>query len=259
MAAVNPWLIGAPLAAAAAAGGLAYAAFHPRSELFGSHIHRTNSFRRLAITFDDGPNPAITPQLIDLFEKHNARATFFVIGKFVREAPGLLQEAVARGHSVGNHTETHPNLALTTPSGIREEMEDCNGAIAEVLGSAPRWFRPPFGLRNPWVISTANTLGMQAVMWTLLPGDWRATSAEWLIPRLAPIARRAAANSDGKGEFREGGTGDILCLHDGYHRHQNGDRRHTLKAMEYWLPRWQDLGLEFVTIDEAVRLRRDGE
>jgi peptidoglycan-N-acetylglucosamine deacetylase len=253
MAAVNPWLIGAPVAAAAAAGGLAYAGFHPRSEFFGKHIHATNSAGNLAITFDDGPNPSITPKLLHLFDQYSVRATFFVVGKFVRDVPDLLREIIARGHSIGNHTETHPNLSLAMPPRIREQLEDCNGAISEVLGSKPRWFRPPFGLRNPWVIPTANKLGMQAVMWTLLPGDWRAPSAEWLIPRLEPIAIRAAKNSDRHGNFRENAPGDLLCLHDGYHRHQNGDRRHTLKALEYWLPRWRDLGLKFVTIDEAVR------
>jgi peptidoglycan/xylan/chitin deacetylase (PgdA/CDA1 family) len=253
MAAVNPWLIGAPVAAATAVGGLAYAAFHPRSEFFGKHIHATNCSAKLAITFDDGPNPSITPKLLALLDQYNARATFFVVGKFVRDAPDLLREIIARGHSIGNHTETHPNLSLAMPSRVRGQLEDCNGAISEVLGSTPAWFRPPFGLRNPWVIPIANKLGMQAVMWTLLPGDWRAPSAEWLIPRLQPIATRAVKNSDGRGNFRENIRGDLLCLHDGYHRHQNGDRRHTLKALQYWFPRWRDLGLKFVTIDEAVR------
>ena len=253
MSAVNPWLIGTPVVAAAAAGGLACAAFHPRSEIFGQHIHATRSAGKLAITFDDGPNPSITPQLLDLFEKYDACATFFVMGEFVRDAPDIVRETLSRGHAIGNHTEHHPNLLWLSPSRIREELEDCSGALSEVIGGTPKWFRPPFGLRNPWVIPTANKLGMQAVMWTLLPGDWRAQSAEWLIPRLDPIACRAAANSDGHGNFRDDVPGDILCLHDGYHRHQNGDRRHTLKALEYWLPRWRDLGLKFVTIDEAVR------
>jgi len=250
---MDPWLIGAPVAAAGALAGLvARATIHPRSELFGSHIHATASPKKLAITFDDGPNPSITPKLLDLFERYNACATFFVIGKFVRDAPDLLQETVARGHSIGNHTDTHPNLFLRSPSRIREELEVCNGAIAEVVGTPPRWFRPPFGLRNPWVIPAVNKLGMQAVMWTRIPGDWSAPSADWLIRRMQPIADRAAASSDGNGNFRAAATGDILCMHDGYHAHQNGDRRHTVAALEYWLPRWRDLGLEFVTIDRAI-------
>jgi peptidoglycan-N-acetylglucosamine deacetylase len=248
---MNPWLIGPP-AAAAAAGAAAYAAIHPRSELFGTGIQSTTSPKKLAITFDDGPNPFITPKLLDLLENHNASATFFVIGKFVREAPDLLRDIVVRGHSIGNHTETHPNLFFASPSRVREELESCNGAIAELIGATPRWFRPPFGLRNPWVIPTANRLGMQAVMWTLIPGDWQSRPAEWLIPRMEPIARRASVSTNSKAHSGPNATGDILCLHDGYHARQNGDRRLTLAALEYWLPRWRDLGLEFVTIDQAV-------
>jgi peptidoglycan-N-acetylglucosamine deacetylase len=252
MVAVNAWLIAAPAVAAAAAGVSAFASIHPRSELFGSHIHGTAGPKTLAITFDDGPNPSITPKLLDLLDKYNARATFFVIGKFVRDVPSLLQETVARGHSIGNHTETHPNLFLRSSSRIREELERCNNAIAEAVGGSPRWFRPPFGLRNPWVLPAVNRLGMQAVMWTLIPRDWSAPSSEWLVPRLQPIARHALTHSDGKGKFTGSASGDILCLHDGYHAQQNGDRRHTVSALEYWLPRWRDLGLEFVTIDAAV-------
>jgi peptidoglycan/xylan/chitin deacetylase (PgdA/CDA1 family) len=88
---------------------------------------------------------------------------------------------------------------------------------------------------------------MQTVMWTLIPGDWREKTAEWLIRRIAPIEKRARYNFSTLGY-----TGDVLCLHDGGHRALNADRTHTLAALAYWLPRWRDLGLEFVTISEAV-------
>ncbi|HKT46082.1 MAG TPA: polysaccharide deacetylase family protein [Candidatus Acidoferrales bacterium] len=249
---MNPWLIGAPAAVAAASGALSYFSLHPRSEFFGPNIHATNSAKKLAVTFDDGPNPSITPQLLDLLDRYNVHATFFVIGRFVRTSPDLLLETIARGHSVGNHTETHPRLVWCRPSVIREELESGSGAVLEVLGHPPRWFRPPYGLRNPWVIPAATRLGLRTVTWSLICWDWKAPSAEWLIPRMQPIASRALARSNGRGDFRPGATGDILCLHDGDHRFQNGDRRPTLAALEHWLPRWRDLGLDFVTIDEAV-------
>lgn len=250
---MNPWVIGAPAALAAAGGGLAYAAFHPRSELFGRNIHATSSAKKLAITFDDGPNPAITPKLLDLLDQYQAHATFFVIGRFAREEPGLLREMVAQGHVVGNHTETHPHLCWHGPAYIREQLKRSNEAIFSAVGARPKWFRPPYGLRNPWVIPAVNQLGMQAVMWTLICFDWKAPSAEWLIPKLKTIADRASRNSDGKGNFRASAAGEILCLHDGNHRKQNGNRRPTVEALAYWLPRWRDLGLEFVTMDEAAK------
>jgi peptidoglycan-N-acetylglucosamine deacetylase len=244
---VNPWLIAAPGAIAAAAGLTTYGGVHPRAQLFGKTICRTNSPRKLALTFDDGPNPSITPKLLDLLEKYKAPATFFVIGRFARECSDLIKEISARGHVIGNHTETHPNLFWRGPLNIRVELRLCHNAITHALGAPPKWFRPPFGYRNPWLASAARELNLRVVMWTLLPGDWRAMSDEWLIRRIQPIASRAerAAGNHSR-------TGDILCLHDGDHRRQDGDRSHTLAALEYWLPRWRDLGLEFATIDTAV-------
>ena len=248
---VNPWLIEAPAAVIAAGGLTAYAAVYPRSQIFGRTICRTNWAGKLALTFDDGPNPAITPRLLDLLDRYKAKGTFFVIGRYVRECPELVRETVARGHLVGNHTETHPNLFRSTHREIRIELRLCHDAISNVLGAPPKWFRPPYGMRNPWVIPSAQELGYRTVMWTLLPGDWKERPVEWLISRLEPIADHAQRSLRG-GTSPAAGTGDILCLHDGAHRELNGDRSRTLAALEYWLPRWRDLGLEFVTIGEAV-------
>ncbi len=241
---MNPWLIAGPTGVAAAAGLAAYCAVYPRSQLFGSTISRTNSSRKLALTFDDGPNPAITPKLLDLLDLYKAKATFFVIGKHARECPEILKETAARGHVIGNHTDAHPNLFWLKPDQITVELRCCNYSIKAATGAAPRWFRPPFGVRNPWVIPAARELNQRVVMWTLIPGDWRATSSEWLIPRMKVIAEHAANKA--------ATTGDILCLHDGGHRQLNADRLPTLAALEHWLPRWRDLGLEFVTIEDAV-------
>ena len=265
---MNPWLIEAPAAVVAAAGITAYATVHPRAQLFGRTICRTNSARKLALTFDDGPNPAITPKLLELLERYNAKATFFVIGRYVRECPELVQETAARGHLVGNHTEMHPNLFRLSRREIRIELRLCHDAISNALSSPPKWFRPPFGIRNPWVVPAARELGYRTVMWTLLPGDWKEKPVEWLIERMNPIAeharkRKADPSASSRGRPRDegrddkkgaaaAGTGDVLCLHDGAHRELNGDRSRTLAALEHWLPRWRDLGLEFVTIEKAV-------
>jgi peptidoglycan-N-acetylglucosamine deacetylase len=245
---VNPLLIAAPGAIAAAGGIVGYASAHPRSQLFGRSVRRTSAAKKLAITFDDGPNPAITPKLLDLFDKHAGRATFFLIGDFVRQCPELVRETAARGHSLGNHTYRHSNLFTCGPAGIRSQLQRCSDAIGEAAGITPKWFRPPYGLRNPWVIPAANRMGMSAVMWSLITFDWSAKSTDWLIPRMEAIATRAKDHRCDDGD----GAGDILCLHDGNHLHLNGDRHCTLEALEYWMPRWRDLGLEFVTIDEAV-------
>ncbi len=270
---MNPFLISVPAAVLATGGVAAYGAAFPRAQLFGPTICRTNSPRKLAITFDDGPNPAITPRLLDLLDHYQAKATFFLIGRFVRECPDLVKETVARGHTLGNHTESHRNLFKLGPAQVTVELRLCHNAIANTIGAPPKWFRPPYGFRNPWVIPTAQSLGCKTVMWTLIPGDWLERPAEWLIRRMQPIANHAqrklnsekqiprSARNDTQGPHsavgggsgvNANGAGDILCLHDGYHRELNYDRTRTLAALEHWLPRWRDLGLQFVTMDEAV-------
>ncbi|HEY1472368.1 MAG TPA: polysaccharide deacetylase family protein [Candidatus Acidoferrum sp.] len=245
---MNPLWIAGP-AAAIGAAALSYAAVNSRSQLFGPTIRQTTAPRHLAITFDDGPNPAITPQLLDLLARYNAKCTFFVVGKFARECPALAKEISARGHVLGNHTDTHPNLFFCGPQETHEELLRGTDAIEHASWSAPVWFRPPFGYRSPWLSEIVHRQGMRTVLWTLLPGDWRAKPLEWLNSRIQPIADHAAHNSPPPTNRSAGG--DILCLHDGNFRQQNADRTRTLAALEYWLPRWRDLGLEFVTMNEA--------
>lgn len=247
---MHPALIGLSASAAVAAAVTSLGAVHPRSQLFGKTIYRTESAKQLALTFDDGPNPAITPKLLDLLDRYDARATFFVIGRFVRECPQLTKEIHARGHLIGNHTQTHPNLVWLGLQSVHNELRGCQEALEETLGAAAEYFRPPFGLRNPWVVSSAREFGMQTVMWTLLPGDWREKTAEWLTTRMRIVAEDAAAAGQKLARNRHG---HVLCLHDGGHRQLGADRYRTLAALEYWLPRWRDLGLKFVTIAEAVK------
>jgi peptidoglycan-N-acetylglucosamine deacetylase len=295
MLAMNPLLIAAPTILTGAAALTSYAAVNARSQLFGPTVRQTTAPRQLAITFDDGPNPAITPQLLDLLARYNVKSTFFVVGKFARLCPGLVKEISVRGHVVGNHTDSHPNLFFCGPEETRHELLRCADAIQHASWSAPVWFRPPFGYRSAWLSEIVHRQGMRTVMWTLLPGDWRAKPVEWLNARLQPIADHAAQNSPRldaarntpshhaanhlreygmREHHRREGTasavpksrgnpgvlapevarssgGDILCLHDGNFRQQNADRTRTLATLEFWLPRWRDLGLEFVTMNEA--------
>ncbi len=128
----------------------------------------------------------------------------------------------------------------------------CGDAILNATWEAPRWFRPPYGYRSPWLGDIVHHHGLRTVTWTLLPGDWRGKSLEWLSDRMKPIAAHARQASEKKAAHPGRTTGDILCLHDGDAAKPNGDRANTLAALEYWLPRWRDLGLEFVTMAEAA-------
>ncbi len=247
---MNPALVAIPASLAAATGLAAYAGRYPDSKIFGPAITHTNSPRKLAITFDDGPNPTMTPKLLDLLERHNASATFFVIGQYARQNPELLRETVARGHVIGNHTDSHPNLFWSSRGQTRDELRRCHDAMATALTAHPNFFRPPFGWRNPWLAAAARDLQLRVVTWTLLPGDWLAPDDQWLIRRMHSISSHAKSGVSPSSASLSGG--DILCLHDGGHRAQNTDRTHTLAALDQCLPRWRDLGLEFVTMNEAV-------
>jgi peptidoglycan/xylan/chitin deacetylase (PgdA/CDA1 family) len=221
-------------AASAAAGTFAWAATSASAQLFGPTIRRTSDASTMALTFDDGPNPAITPQLLDLLDRHKVHATFFLIGKHVRAFPALAKEIAERGHTVGNHTETHPRLTFLTSRRIDHELDRCDAAIAEATGAVPRWMRPPFGFRGPHLDAVVRRNGgAGVVMWSAIASDWTPQPAERVIERL-----------------RSAGGSDIVLLHDGDHKVLEGDRRHTLAAVEYWLPRWKDAGIRFVNLDE---------
>ncbi len=233
-----------PAVAAAGAGLAAWAAMHPAAQLFGPTIRRVPQSLgagTLALTFDDGPNPAITPRLLDLLSKYDKHATFFLIGRFARACPELAREIAARGHTVGNHTDSHPNLIWLSNQRLAEELGRCQESVAEATRTgAPRWMRPPYGFRGPHLDAAVRRQGLAGVvMWSVIAYDWKPQPASRLIERL----RRVAVGG------RRGG--DIVVLHDGDHRALGGAREHVLVALEYWLPRWRDAGLEFVTIDQA--------
>lgn len=231
-----------PSGALAAAGVAAWGAVAPSSELFGPTLTHTASARKVALTFDDGPNPAVTPRLLELFDRHAVRATFFLIGKFARACPELVKEIAARGHLIGNHTDTHANLFFRLRGGIREELASCQDAIAGAThNEPPRWMRPPYGYRNPLLDGEVRRAGFSGVvMWSRMCRDWKPQPPQRLIERLGRVAR-----SDGP-------RGDIVLLHDGDHRALGADRRYLAAALEHWLPRWRDAGVEFVTIELSV-------
>ena len=236
---LNPWAIGVTAAAVTAAGTATWGAVGPSAELFGPTVRRTPSPRTLALTFDDGPNPAVTPRLLELLERHSVRATFFLIGRFAQACPELVREIAARGHALGNHTHTHRSLVFQSRARIREELSRCQSAIAGASGAAPpRWLRPPYGFRSPLLDGEVRRTGLRGVvMWSVICYDWKPQPPERLIERLSRVAAPGRSR------------GDIVLLHDGDHRELGGDRRHVVAALERWLPRWRDAGLKFVTMD----------
>lgn len=234
---MNLWPIVVPAAAVTVSGIAAWGAAAPSAQLYGTTLRHTSSVKTIALTFDDGPNPTVTPRLLNLFDRYSVRATFFLIGRFVRACPDIVRETVARGHVVGNHTETHPQLTFLSRTRIREELARCQDAIAMATRiDPPQWMRPPGGRRSPMLNSEVHRLGLRGVvMWSLSSRDWKPQPLSQVIDRLALVSRR------------RGSRGDIVLFHDGKSRALGGDRHNTVTALEHWLPRWRDDGFEFVT------------
>ena len=213
----------------------------------------TAAAKKIALTFDDGPNPAVTPRLLELFERHSVRATFFLIGKFARACPDLVREISTRGHALGNHTDSHARLIFHSRMGIREELARCQDAIAAAAKTEPPlWMRPPYGYRSPLVQGEVQRAKMKGVvMWSKSCRDWKPQPAERLIKRLSSVLRPTLTGPSRQAGGREASRrrGDIIVFHDGDHRTLGGDRQHVVAALEHWLPRWRDAGIEFVTIE----------
>ena len=220
-----------------AAGSLSvYGAMYPGAQIFGPTLHRTGNRRTIALTFDDGPNPSITPAVLDLLDLYSCRATFFLIGGFVRQCASLSREISARGHVLGNHTDTHPNLLWLSSRRIGEELERCQQAIGEATGAQPQWMRPPYGMRGPQLAAVVRRAGLRD------PVLWSVSAHDWVVQPQAQLVRR----------LRRVRGGDIVLMHDGDHRHLGGERDATVRVLAYWLPRWRDAGIECVTIDQLV-------
>ena len=218
---------------------VAYAALAPGSQLFGPTILAGNDPTQAALTLDDGPNDAATPALLDLLAAHNARATFFVIGRFMRQRPELVRRIRAAGHLVGNHTETHPWLAWQSARVIREELRACNQAIEDALGEPVRYFRPPHGARRPAVLRIARELGLATVQWNAMAMDWQPIGA----------ARMMAHIDRGLARARRRGTGANILLHDGSDRQMGADRSDSLRVTSRLLERFAADGTRTVTVD----------
>jgi peptidoglycan/xylan/chitin deacetylase (PgdA/CDA1 family) len=190
----------------------------------------------IALTYDDGPNDPHTLRLLDVLAKHDVRATFFLIGRYVQERPEIVREMVKAGHIVGNHTFTHPLLTFKSAGEIREELTKCRDALQGAIGEHSNLFRPPFGGRRPAVLSTVRELGLEPVMWNVTGYDWSA-------PPAAAIELNVAKQIRG---------GDIILLHDGGHKLMGADRSQTVLATDHLIKRHKSQEYEFVTVPEMM-------
>lgn len=212
----------------------------PRSALLGPNLVRSETAAAagaVVLTFDDGPDPAVTPRVLDLLATRGASATFFCIGERVRRHSDLVGEIARRGHRVENHTQTHRNLFFFHfPATLERELAACQEAVERASGRGPAFFRAPAGIRSPLLQGVLTRTGLRLASWTRRGFDTVARDPAAVAARLA---RGLAA-------------GDVLVLHDGAAHPRPGRDRVVLEALPRVLDAIAARGLRVTALmDEA--------
>jgi peptidoglycan/xylan/chitin deacetylase (PgdA/CDA1 family) len=226
------------------ASGCTYAALSAQSQIFGKVLIAGGNPNEVALTYDDGPNDIATERLLDVLAHHNVRATFFLIGRYVRQRPQIARAIASAGHLIGNHSMTHPWLALQSSARIHQELTGCNAILEDTLGIPIRYFRAPHGARRPAVLRIARSLGLTPVQWNIIPGDWQPIGAEEIAARtIRGITRN-----------RQHNRASNIVLHDGGQKGLGQPRLPTVEATKILLQKYapqnsHQTGTKYVTVD----------
>lgn len=208
---------------------LLYPTLRPNVQWFGPVVTRFVTDRKEAwLTIDDGPAED-TNAVLDLFDAHHVRATFFVKGVLVEQQPQFIRAILDRGHSLANHSHTHPSGTFwcSSPKRIAAQIDDCNRALTSATGNTPRWFRAPVGHKNPFVHPALSLRGMRLIGWTARGFDAVVSDPEHVVARILPHVA----------------PGAILVLHQG--------REHSLRVIESVIIALKERGYSFVIPDDA--------
>jgi len=230
--------LGAAAVAGLAVGGYAYAAMWPASQIFGRTMTAPRRPGELALTFDDGPNPAWTPKLLETLAEHQVKATFFMVGRFAAAEPELVRRVAAEGHLIGTHSWDHPNLARTPKAEVDEQLRRGLETLEQILGRKVRFFRPPFGARRPYALKAARRMGLEPVTWNAMTNDWEERNAETIAATLSHMIEV---------HERRGRAANIV-LHDGGHLALGIDRGPSVAAAGLLLKRFAGTH-RFVTLE----------
>lgn len=204
----------------------------PRLQWFGPSLNRLPTSRRVvALTFDDGPDPQITPALLDLLRTRGVRATFFWIGEAVLRNPDLARRAAAEGHLLGNHSFSHRHgTNFLRVRRLRDDIANAQAAFKTATGTPPLWFRPPMGLTNPRVFRVARELGLRVVGWTARGLDQEERDPKRVVRRLTSRLK----------------PGAVFVLHDG--ANEGGC---LLPAVSSLIDKLEARGYQAVRLDET--------
>ncbi|MBI2873967.1 MAG: polysaccharide deacetylase family protein [Firmicutes bacterium] len=191
--------------------------------------------KAVALTFDDGPDPVYTPDLLELLSARKVKATFFLIGKMVDARPDLARLLVLQGHELGNHSYNHPPMAHLSREEVDFQLQEASKIIEKATGMRPRYFRPPLNSHNDQLVSAVVSGGMTFIHWSVDSRDWESNSVDGIAGRVLTHAQ----------------PGDIILFHD-----HGGDRSVTIKAVEKVIDGLSARGYVFVTIGELLKIGR---
>ena len=225
---------------------LAAAGLWPRSTLLGPN-HRRLSARacaagEVALTIDDGPDPLITPQVLELLDRFGCKATFFCIGELVAAHADIARDIVRRGHAIENHSNRHfMYFSLMGPSAMRREIIEAQNTITAAVGQTPRYFRAPAGLRNPLLEGVLGTEALELVSWTRRGFDTVTNDPKVVLARLTRNLR----------------AGDIVLLHDGHAARTADGSAVILEVLPGLLAAFAAAGLAPVTLRQALPIAHE--
>jgi peptidoglycan/xylan/chitin deacetylase (PgdA/CDA1 family) len=194
-----------------------YGAFSPYNNLFGDiNIKLPNSVKKsIALTFDDGPHPVHTPQILDILDDFDIKGTFFLVGKKVEKLGSIANSIVDRGHSIGNHLFSHKSSVFKSGNFIKNELIKTQEIIKKHTNKTTNLLRPPYGFRSPLLFRIARQLGYTVVGWSNWAQDWKIEDPDEIRYRVIK-------------DLKEG---DIILLHDGAGKNIYGDRTGTVQAL----------------------------
>lgn len=205
-----------------------------RWEKTGEIIWEVDTEKRLiALTFDDGPSPTFTEQILDLLAKYDARATFFVIGKQAEQYPELIKREYNEGHEIGNHTYNHYEVSKLSEYQLIKELQKAHQTILNIINEDMKLFRPTSGYYEDYIVRAAKELNYKTIIWT-----WGQDSRDWAMINAETISKKIIKNIR---------SGDIILFHD-----RGGDRSNTVKSLGIILPTLKEMGYKFVTVSTLL-------
>ncbi|MHC0039134.1 polysaccharide deacetylase family protein [Pseudoneobacillus sp. C159] len=188
----------------------------------------------VALTFDDGPDPIFTPQILDALAKYDAKATFFVIGAEAEKYPEIIRREAKEGHEIANHTYRHHFRDHFQPHKLIDELQKTSKVIEEISGQTPSLYRPHSGYYNENIVNTAVNNGYRVILWS-----WHQDTKDWKRPGVGKITQNVVSDTK---------PGDIVIFHDA-----GGDRKQTVKAVENILKILYQNGYKCVTVSEILQ------